>query len=405
MNGNAPPGSPLTDLTSHAVARVSPPPVSFETGAPARRAPRTVARVLHVINGEHYSGAERVQDLLAGGLHDQGFEAGLICLKPGQFPSKAKTKTAPLLYAPMRSRFDLTVVWPVLQAVRHGHYDLLHAHTPRTLLIARLVGALAHIPVVYHVHSPAAHDSTSSWNNWLNGHMETACLRGVAKIITVSQSLAQSLRDSGMSEDRITVVPNGVPAVPLDPRPQPTGSWTLGTIALFRPRKGTEILLEALALLRDRNVPVKLRAVGPFESDRYREKLLDLVAKHRLERLVTWTGFTDNVTEELQRMDLMVLPSLFGEGMPMVVLEAMAAGVPVVASRVEGVPEVIRDQQEGLLVPPGDAPALADAVASLVQGQHDWTQMRQRAQQRHAERFSAQAMAAGVSEVYRRVLA
>ena len=75
---------------------------------------------------------------------------------------------------------------------------------------------------------------------------------------------------------------------------------------------------------------------------------------------ITWTGFTRDVLDELRQMDLFVLPSLFGEGLPMVVLEAMAAGVPVVATRVAGIPEAIRPGQDGVLVEPGDAEDLAE---------------------------------------------
>ena len=83
--------------------------------------------------------------------------------------------------------------------------------------------------------------------------------------------------------------------------------------------------------------------------------------------LIDWVGFTRDVEAQLAQMDLFVLPSLFGEGLPMVVLESMAAGVPVVATSVEGVPEAIRDGIDGLLVEPDDAGQLADAIRTLVQ--------------------------------------
>lgn len=88
----------------------------------------------------------------------------------------------------------------------------------------------------------------------------------------------------------------------------------------------------------------------------------------------------------------------------MVLLEAMAAGVPTVATRVEGIPEVIRDGRDGLLVEPNDPHALAEAIARFIGGQADWASIRTSALKRHAEHFSDEAMAAGVAEVYRRVL-
>jgi glycosyltransferase involved in cell wall biosynthesis len=110
------------------------------------------------------------------------------------------------------------------------------------------------------------------------------------------------------------------------------------------------------------------------------------------------------VDAELAQMDLFVLPSLFGEGLPLVVLEAMAAGVPVVASRVEGTPEAIRDGRDGLICQPGDPHDLAAALKRVIGGQVDWHALRASALQRHAECFSDLGMAAGVASVYRRVL-
>ena len=88
----------------------------------------------------------------------------------------------------------------------------------------------------------------------------------------------------------------------------------------------------------------------------------------------------------------------------MVVLEAMAGSVPVIASRVEGTPEAIRDGQDGLLVEPGNPRELAEKLEQLIQGQFDWAALRASALDRHAERFSDEAMAAGVADVYRHIL-
>jgi glycosyltransferase involved in cell wall biosynthesis len=120
---------------------------------------------------------------------------------------------------------------------------------------------------------------------------------------------------------------------------------------------------------------------------------------------VNWRGFCKDVDAELNEVDLLVLPSLFGEGMPMVVLEALAKGIPVVGTTVEGVPEVIRDGLEGRLAPPGNVPELAEAIASIVEGDLDWYSLHAAARQRHAMCYSDDVMARGVSGVYDKVLA
>jgi glycosyltransferase involved in cell wall biosynthesis len=212
--------------------------------------------------------------------------------------------------------------------------------------------------------------------------------------------------DRGISAERIICVPNGVPnaTVQTERRP-PTGTWTLGAVALFRPRKGIEILLEALAVLRSRNVNVRLRAVGGFETPEYKAHVLALAERLGLAEAIDWIDFTRNVNRELAKINLFALPSLFGEGLPMVVLEAMAAGLPVIASHVEGVPEAVVHRETGLLVEPGSVSQMVRAIEEVISGSVDYGTLSSGARARHAELFSDATMAAGVANVYREVLA
>jgi len=362
-------------------------------------------RVLHLINGEHYSGAERVQDLLALCLPELGFEVGLACVKPGRFAQMRRAKDAALYAVPMAGRLDLRAAWRVAAIVRRGGYRIVHAHTPRTALVGRLAALLANVPMVYHVHSPASRDAARWWQNRLNAAAERLSLAGSPRLIAVSESVGRHMQRLGIAARRIAVVHNGVPvAHAASAREPPAGTWTLGTVALFRPRKGVEVLLYALALLRRDGLPVRLRAVGPWETAEYETGLKARARRLGVEDLVDWTGFAADVGAELARMDLFVLPSLFGEGLPMVVLEAMAAGVPVVATDVEGVPEAVRDGVDGLVARPGDPHDLARCIAHVVRGDVDWSLLRRNALARQAGQFSDRSMAAGVAAVYRAVL-
>jgi glycosyltransferase involved in cell wall biosynthesis len=360
---------------------------------------------LHVINGEYYAGAERVQDLLALQLPNFGFEPGFACVKLDLFDEMRESHATPLTNVPMWSRFDLRAAWKIAELVRREQYQILHAHTVRTALVTAIASRLTGVPMVYHAHSPAACDTTHRWRNRFNSLVERISVGHAARIIAVSQAIAEYLVGEGVASSQITVVHNGVP--PLGRLPQrdaPTDEWTLGAAALFRPRKGIETLLEALALLRRQNYRVRLRAVGTFESREYEAEVAGHVRRLGLRDAITWTGFQRNVTLELLKIDLFVLPSLFGEGLPMVVLEAMAAGLPVVASDVPGVSEAVRHGEEGLLVPPGNAEQLAQSIAAIIDGQFSWSGLRENALKRQAEEFSDRAMAAGVAAVYRQLL-
>lgn len=362
-------------------------------------------RVLHVINGEYYSGAERVQDLLALNLPKQGVEVGFACVKPGLFAERRSSRDTPLFEVPMRGRFDLRAAFRLARIARDHGYDLLHAHTPRTLLVASIAGILAKLPVVYHVHSPAAADSTNWWGNRINALIEWFCMTWISAAVPVSESLGRRTVASGFSPEMVHVVKNGVPAREVRPaRSKDEQEWTLGSIALFRPRKGTEVLLDAIAELRKQELPVRLRAVGPFETDEYEKQLKERATRLGIDDAIDWTGFTSDVNAELAKMDLFVLPSLFGEGLPMVVIEAMSAGVPVIAARVEGIPEAVREGLDGLLFEPKDIQGLVAAVRKFIDGQIDWETIHSQEVERHAEAFSDEVMASGVADVYAEVL-
>jgi glycosyltransferase involved in cell wall biosynthesis len=276
-----------------------------------------------------------------------------------------------------------------------------------------MASALTGVPLVCHVHSSESRDPGLRWQNAVNSMVERFGFRRAAAVIAVSDSLGELLAERGVG-DKLTVVHNGVPCrrestrrVPSSgqaDRSTPCEPLVLGTVALYRPRKGLEVFLQALAMLRDRGHAVRWRAVGRFETPEYERQIKRLVDQLGLAGIVQFVGFTRDVDAELDRIDLLVLPSVCREGLPMSVLEAMAAGVPVVGSRVEGIIDAVRDGRDGLLCEPNDPHDLAAAIERFATGEIDWPAMRANARKRQAESFSGRSMAAGVAEVYRRIL-
>lgn len=358
-------------------------------------------KILHLINGEHFSGAERVQDLLGLRLPEFGYEVGFACVKAGKFPELRQSTKSLLHDIRMKSKLDLACVRQVVVLMKRFGYSAIHAHTPRTLLIARLAAAKLDCPLIYHVHSPVGRDSNRGLTNRINTWLETWCLKRVTKIVCVSKSLADYMRELGHRSDKLTVVGNGVPIIDqLSHRRVPSEPWVLGVMALFRPRKGLEVLLDAIHVMKKRGVPVRLRAVGGFETEGYQKEIMARVNRLEIGGSIEWTGFQKDVNEQLRKMDLFVLPSLYGEGMPMVVLEAMANAIPVVASRVEGIPEVIRDEIDGLIVEPGDVMNLVNRLEEIIGDIRRWKMMSRSSLDRQQRDFSDQSMARAMAEVY-----
>ncbi|HEX4132359.1 MAG TPA: glycosyltransferase [Pirellulales bacterium] len=389
---------PLVGITAPAVS-------DKVTSRPATTVSAPPRRVLHIVNGEHYAGAERVQDLLATRLPELGFEVTFACVKPDRFPALRQARQCPLYDTAMRHRFDLWPARELARLVRKEKYSLIHTHTPRTLLVGCVAAALARVSLVHHLHSPALADTTDRWRNRINSAAERFTVRRATAVIAVSESLADYAQRAGLARRRPHVIPNGVPVVDAPAaRETPRERWTIGVVALFRPRKGLEVMLDALARLVQSGHDVQLRVIGNFETPAYERAIHKRAEQLGLYARIEWRGFQRNVAAELAALDLFVLPSLFGEGMPMVVLEAMAAGVPVVASNVAGASEVVRHGQDGLLVEPADVDGLAGAIGRFVSGQIDWQALRTSAYRRQIAQFSDQSMAHSVAEVYRTVL-
>lgn len=367
---------------------------------------RTAKKVLFVVNGDFYSGAERVQDLLAQNLPALGFDVGLACLKSGKLQQFFQTKTAPIHTFEMRSKFDLSPADKIVELVKRDGYSLVHTHTPRAALIGRMVSSKARVPMVHHVHSPASKDTESFLRNRFNACVENWSLKKASRLVAVSGSLKRHMIGQGFMDSQITVVPNGVPV--LDDRESKTiasdaSAFVVGVVALFRPRKGLEVLIKALSQLQNEGVPVRLLAVGGFETPQYKEEILKLAISEGVSDLIEWAGFTPDVNSFFRQMNLFALPSLYGEGLPMVIIEAMANGVPVVASDVEGIPEVLASDA-GLVVAPGDVSELAAAIRKC------WAQPRLLnslaviGRERQRKFFSDASMANGVAGIYSEVL-
>lgn len=361
--------------------------------------------VLHVINGEHYAGAERVQDILASQLPRLGYDVTFACLVDGIFSAERRSQATPLHNAWMRNKLDLRPVLRLARLAEQAHFDLIHSHTPRSVLIGSCLSVITGLPLVHHLHSPSTRDSTNVLSNHVNSRLEHIAIRRAKAVFAVSESLQRYAIGLGLPQSRVVLATNGVPTPgPLAPRSRPSGNWSLGMIAMFRPRKGAEVLLQALKILLARGEHIRLTAVGPFEDDAYERHIRAMAEREGLTTAIEWLGYRADIAQQLSRMDLLIVPSLFGEGMPMVLLEAMAAGVPVVASIVEGIPEVIRNQRDGVLVQPDDPELLAAGISQYLHGQVDWCSVRESAYNRQVEHFSDASMVRSVALAYASVL-
>lgn len=350
-------------------------------------------RIVQFITPSQIGGAEVHVLSLAARLLRRGHDVTVICPRGRDLERELRARDLPLWAPRTTGKFDPVTLIRLARRLRSWRADVLHTHLSTASLLGSLAARLAGVPAIATVH----------------GLNSKTCFQCADRLIAVSQAVKQHLTAQGVSPDRIRVIYNGIdlPADVHTPQPDlrqrvaPASAVVFGTVGRLGPEKGHRYLLEAAAQLSRRAglPPVHVLIVG---QGREEAPLRALAQRLGIGDRVTFAGFQREVWPYLAIMEVFVLPSL-KEGLSLSALEAMALGKPVVASRVGGTPEVVEDGETGMLVPPSDASALAEALASLVRSPEAMERMGRAGRQRVAERFGAERMASEIEEVYREV--
>jgi len=286
---------------------------------------------------------------------------------------------------------DLRVLYRLVRLIRAERPDIIHAFLGVANLASSLAGRLVGVPVIVW-----SYRDVEVWKTRAHWLVDRAGARWAGAITCCSEAVRQFVlaRLNGPAS-KVVTIHNGVDleafrAPRVASRSElslPDGGCVIGTVTrLDEPKKGLTVLLRALAVLakRDGLPPWQCLLVGDGPA---RERLEALAAELGLSGRVVFAGMRRDVVRVLPVMDLFVCPSLY-EGFGIAIVEAMAAGRPVIASAVGGIPEIIVHQETGLLVPPGDATALADAMAALLTSSGQARQMGARGRERAEKIFS-----------------
>lgn len=237
----------------------------------------------------------------------------------------------------------------------------------------------------------AERGSGTRWINRLGRRLDKHVLDGY---ITNSQQTARVMQQRlGIDSERIFVVYNGLDLAAL-PAAAPTGvtAEPIVCVANIRPLKGQIVLLQAVRRLQATYPTLRAVLVG---EDLTQGRFFQEVEAQGLTDTFRWVGFVSDVKPYLAQASVFVLPSLYREGLPTSILEAMWAGLPVVASRVGGVEELVRDGETGWLVPPGEVELLAERLAQLLADAALRQQLGQRAREHVQRHHTMQAMVDG----------
>lgn len=365
--------------------------------------------MLSLIKGLGPGGAERLL-VAAAVAHDRSaFDLHVAYLLPwkNQLVTELEALGVPCTCLEVHDERDPRWTGRLRGLLRHQHFDILHLHSPYAAGFARLVARSmpkAERPrLVTTEHNPW---STYRWPTWIANAL-TAPLDDA--VFTVSGEAFASLPEwrrrraetliHGVAVDEIRTMLDEREAVrrELDVEPQ---TILIGTVANYHRKKDWPTLLQAARIIADSGAPVHVCAVGqgPLE-----ESVQEMHRELRLDQTVTLTGHRPDAVRLMAGCDAFVLASKW-EGLPVVLMEACALGLPIVVSAVGGIPERFTDGIDALLVPPKRADLLAAALLAMV---HDPV-LRQRlaaASRSHSREFDARRTVARIEAVYRDVTA
>ena len=357
-----------------------------------------------VVDSLEIGGAERHVVDLAVALSRREYEVTVACSVAGDLYKsleEANVTVRSLLDQLVKRRVSAAYARALRRLAKDERFDLVHAHVYASAAAAAIATLGTGVPLVITEHTEAV------WRDRGARLVTRWFCRQASRVIAVSDAVKRRLvKQDDIPPGKIVVLPNAVPANP------DSGSGTpplrdelrdrplVGVLARLQPEKGVATFLKAGAHVA-KVVPQACFIVvgdGPLRTE-----LEVLVRRLCIEQNVRFLGFRSDPRALIELLDVLVVPSLT-EGAPLVVLEAMAAGVPIVASAVGGIPDQIRHEGEGLLAPPGDPEALGDAVLKLLRDPGLARRMGASGCRKSASVFSHATMVARTEEVYRAAL-
>ncbi len=347
--------------------------------------PPSSLRITQLIHYFHPGGLEQLALRLASSYQALGVESHVIAYEDG--PLREKFEQAGIIthVLPRPSRISPRFVFRLAKLLLHQKFDILHTHHIGPMLYGVPAAHLCGIPVIHTTHSNEHLHSKQELTQEGAVPSYRKTFRRLAQychhIVTVNEKLETFLReDVKISQTPITAVPNGIDPTQFHGKHDtraleqelqwPEDEPRLGVVGRLEPEKGHRYLLEAM---RDLSNPPQLLVVG---DGSLRDELTTQTLKANMHNKVHFLGLRHDLPQLFSSFDIMVLPSL-REGLPLVLLEAMASGVPIIATAVGSVPEVLQSSGAGVVVPPGDSTALKQAIESLLQSPETCEKMAQ----------------------------
>ncbi len=309
---------------------------------------------------------------------------------------------------------DLKALWHLIRLLREERPHIVHTHTSKAGVLGRLAAWITGIPVIVHTpHGHVFYGHFSAVPSWVFLQIERALAGITTRLIGLTTAETREHLERGVGRaDRFAVVPSGIDLdrfrkarangkIVPDWFGCPSTAQVIGSVGWLTDVKGHRFLVDALALLKNEYHDLHLVIIG---TGNQHDALLRRAEQAGISHAVHLLGHREDIDACLAGFDCFVLPSL-NEGMGRALIEAMAAGLPVIASRVGGIPALVEDGKNGLLVPAGDSSALADAIRKVIDDATWAVELGTRASKTIDTSYGATAMVRSIESTYRKALA
>jgi len=353
-------------------------------------------KILQIICRSGPGGGEKhLADLLAGLGKNAAYEVHVMAPKGIYYNSYAENVKSISDYRPERYCFIYNAV-SAYRLVRDLKIDIIHTHLFPTNIIGLIAAWFSRKPLIVNMHADIRDNPGARLRKWLYFAVDKSIHRYYSRIIAVSEYIKKRLVQSGYQPEKIEVIYNGIAAPPVNITAMGKRGYVIGTIARLHKVKGQRYLIDATCALINRGQAVELWIVGEGDDREILEKLVvDLGMKER----VKFWGHQSDIWPFLQAFDLFVFPSL-SESMGISLVEAMLLKKPIIASNVGGIPEIINNGKNGLLVEAGDSEGLARSMERLIKDRKQAESLARQAKADAETKFTLKIMLENTCKLY-----
>lgn len=366
-------------------------------------------KILHVVGLAHGGAGEHVLALATG--CDRRRFASTVAMAAAS-PMRGQFEQAGVRVLPLSLNHfgglgkNVVAFWQLARIMREERWDIIQTHTSVAGALGRVAGKhFASAPIVHMLHAFAAHRGRSGASRLAARMVERRLDRYTDWYIAGSQAMVRTGTSQRIfSPDKVVLISNGIDlrrfacATPAPALAEPQG-LTVGFLGRLEAQKGAVYLIRAAAIVLSQNPAIRFLIAG---SGRLQAKLVRLAEQLNISQSIEFLGWTEDTVGFMRQVDVLAMPSLW-EAFGLSAAEAMALEKPVVASRVDGLPEVIDEGRTGLLVPPADSQALAAAILQLAADPVLRRSLGSQGRTRVRELFSLERMIARHEQFYERV--